>query len=261
MANTELEHLSYSSISLYLLCPRAWKFRYVEKVAVSTSPALVFGSAFHETIEEYIAKQATGDLDTGLSEIWERNWRAKLESEPDIDWGTESPDILAKDGKRILQTKEIVETLDELARNFDEKSSLEKFVSLRVPGVPVPVVGYIDIITADGIPGDFKTAARAWGADKAQNETQSLFYLAALNQEGDDRHGWRFRHYVFTKTAKPRVQVLEHRHTAEEVFWLFENIASVWRGIEAGVFPCRPGTWKCSPKYCEFWTMCRGKYV
>ena len=75
------------------------------------------------------------------------------------------------------------------------------------------MVGYIDVITADGIPGDFKTSARTWTVDKALNETQPLFYLAALNQIGVREVNLRFRHYVFVKTKTPQFQVIEHSHT------------------------------------------------
>ena len=49
-----LDHLSYSSISTWLMCPRSWKYRYLDRVPVPTSPALMFGSAFHNTVEEYL---------------------------------------------------------------------------------------------------------------------------------------------------------------------------------------------------------------
>ena len=37
------------------------------------------------------------------------------------------------------------------------------------------------------------------------------------------------------------------------------QIQKVWKGIEAGVFPENPSTWKCNPRYCEYWPICRGK--
>lgn len=40
-----VDYLSYSSVSTYLLCPKSWQFRYIDKVSVPTSPNLIFGSA------------------------------------------------------------------------------------------------------------------------------------------------------------------------------------------------------------------------
>ncbi len=51
----DLDHLSYSSVCTYLMCGQCWKKRYVDKIPAPTSPSLVFGGAFHETVEAYVA--------------------------------------------------------------------------------------------------------------------------------------------------------------------------------------------------------------
>jgi hypothetical protein len=90
---------------------------------------------------------------------------------------------------------------------------------------------------------------------------QPVFYLAALNQQGYALNPERrFKHYVFTKTKKPELQVIETTRTAGEMLWLLDMIRSVWEGIDRGAFPMNPGSWKCSPKYCEYWSICRGLY-
>ena len=127
-----------------------------------------------------------------------------------------------------------------------------------MPGVPVPVVGYVDVITRDGVPGDFKTVARMWAADKAAQEMQPLVYLAALNQAGDNSHNWRFRHYVITKNTRPTAKVFECQRSPVEVLTgLFPTIQQVWQDINAGRFPKVTSGWKCSEKYCEYWAQCQ----
>jgi hypothetical protein len=123
----------------------------------------------------------------------------------------------------------------------------------------VPVIGYIDLVGADGVPHDFKTSAFSWNSEKAAAETQPLFYLAALNQAGVQAHGYRFRHVVLVKTKTPQAQVIETQHRIGELFWLFEMIQAVWQGIEKGSFPPSPGAWSCTPKYCNHWELCRGR--
>lgn len=180
----------------------------------------------------------------------------------DVDWELETPEAFFNTGVRLLSTPEISNGILSISPKIrpDDSAAIETKVELMVPGVPIPIVGYIDIITADGVPGDFKTSARAWSADKAAGEMQPLFYLAALNQAGIPTPDWRFRHYVFTKTKTPTFTVHEHTHNPAQLMWLFKMIKSVWDGIEAGVFPLNPGGWKCQPAYCEFWALCRGKY-
>ena len=50
------EHLSYSSISTYLMCPKSWEYRYLIKPDAPTSANLIFGSAFHNAIEHALVK-------------------------------------------------------------------------------------------------------------------------------------------------------------------------------------------------------------
>ena len=227
-----------------------------------STPALLFGSATHQTIEDYIAGKATDNGQAAILRLWDRNWRSKLETETNVDWGADTPEQHYNEGIRILGSKDVLALVDGIRPKVDDAGLfMERKIQLRVPGVPVPIIGYIDIMTADGVPGDFKTSSTAWSDQKAKDELQTLFYLGALNQMGISVPKLAFRHYVITKTKTVKMQVIEHHHTWNEIFWLFQLIGSVWQGIERGVYPLNPNTWMCSPKYCSFWGQCRGKGV
>ncbi len=254
------EYLSYISISKYLSCAENWRRHYIAKEPTMSTPALVFGSAFHATIENYIEHKHKERTAPDIAELWNSNWRSKVEAEKNVDWGAEQPDDHHKDGLRIVTNKDVLALVDSIRPKVDDVGLfMERKITLNVPGVPVPIIGYIDIMTADGVPGDFKTASMAWSDQKAKDELQPVFYLAALNQLGVTVPRLAFRHYVITKAKTPKVQVIEHHHTWNEIFWLFELIRSVWRGIEQEVYPLNPGGWLCSPKYCSFWGNCRGR--
>lgn len=273
----ELDHLSYSSISTWQMCGASWKFRYIEKPPqVLTSTNLVFGSAFHGAIETFLVDRVTEEKPRSLLMCWNQSWEKEsttLDPETeerklrqDVDWGLDTPETLCNEGVRILSHPDVQQGILSIAPLAIWKAEkqievfIEQKVELKVPGVPIPIVGYIDIITADGVPGDFKTSSKSWSADKAEDEIQTLFYLAALNQAGFEVKDWRFRHYVFVKTKTPQFQMLEHTHNPAQLMWLFKMIQNVWKGIDAGVFPESPGSWKCNPKYCEYWALCRGKF-
>lgn len=246
-----IEHLSYSSISLYLDCPEAWRRKYIAQEPTKKTSALAFGSAFHGTIERMI--QST---QYDWASIWSEEFGKAFQ---DITWESgETPEQHYNEGVRLLSHEDVKTAI----QSIQPKSSdhIEKKVELRVPGVPVPVIGYIDIILADGTPADFKTSARSWTQDQSNNSLQTLFYLAAMNQMGFEVN-WRFKHFVFVKTKTPQVQVLEHSHTPGELFFLFEMIKRVWEGISKEFFPLNPTTWRCSEKYCDFFANCRGRYV
>lgn len=250
-----IDHLSYSAISLYQSCSRAYKFRYIEKVSTPVATALVFGSAFHDTVEAAICNPLA-NIGTTWSEMW-----GKRAAQDNIEWGAETPESLHNEGLRLLNDAGVRETILGLKPLYDdnEQPIVERKVSLQVPGVPIPVIGFIDMVRWDGVPCDFKTAARSWENGRAGNEMQPLVYLAALNQEGVT-HDWRFCHYVFVKTKKPQVQIIEHAHRPVEAFWLFDTIRNVWNAIQAGAFTENLSSWRCSAQYCEYWRWCRGKY-
>ena len=137
-----------------------------------TATALVFGSAFHATIEEAIKVMADGK-DVDLPMLWATKWDQKVAQEGAIDWGDETPADLHELGTRMLGKLDVSGSganRKEMASEFlskivplmnNGKPAIERKISLSVPGVPIPVIGYIDIITADGVPSDFKTASRA----------------------------------------------------------------------------------------------------
>lgn len=256
-----LESLSYSSINLYLTCAESWRRKYLLKQPQSSSIQLMFGGAFHASVEEYISDKAQGRARYSPTELFPYKWRACVERDgASVEWGTDTPEQHENEGIRILGTPEVQRLIDSINPYQDDQGPfIERKIELSVPGVPVPVIGYIDIVTSDGIPGDFKTSSTKWSQDKAEGEIQPLFYLAALHQAGRTVPGLKFRHYVITKTKKPEAQILEHSHTWAEVFWLYELIRRAWDGISREVFPVNPGAWLCSSRFCSAWSQCRGR--
>lgn len=248
-----LDHLSYSSITTYLMCPRSWRYRYILKEPTPTAPALLFGSAFHDAIESYIRSGRQLEL----VKHWSERWQATIAEEKAIAWGDDSPEAMCNVGVKLLSHPDVIGILDSIKPLPD---GLERKVELRVPGVPIPIIGYVDCIEEDGVPADFKTSAKSWSQEQANSEIQTLFYLAALNQAGVAiAPDLKFRHYVFLKTKTPQVQVWETTHTWGQVAWLFGLVQDVYHGIVMGVYPGNPGTWKCSARHCEYWHLCRGR--
>ena len=257
----ELDHLSHSSIALYQACARAWKFKYLDGLRGAKTPELAFGTAFHNAVEAFLVNKTLGIFEHSLIDLWLAAWHREA-AEGEIEWGLDTPEPYTNDGVRILGHPDVLNQLNGLAIRCDAQGPMiERKIELRVPGVPIPVIGYIDAVQSDGTPLDFKTSAKSWTPDKAAGEMQSLYYLAALNQAGDHSHNWTFTHLVFVKTRTPQVQMYTHMHRPGEVFWLFDMIQAVWQGITAGVFPPNPTSWRCSPRFCDGWTQCRGKYA
>ena len=147
-----------------------------------STPALVFGSAFHATIENYIEHKHKERTAPDIAALRDSNWRSKVEAEKNVDWGAEQPDDHHKDGLRIVTNKDVLALVDGIRPKVgDIGLFMERKITSNVPGVPVPIIGYIDIMTADGVPGDFKTASMAWSDQKAKEELQPVFYLTIIS--------------------------------------------------------------------------------
>jgi len=274
----ELQHLSYSSISAYLSCPAMWKFRYIDKLPTFGNANLFFGSVWHNTIEEYISISAKGT--DALVDIYRKRWDAQLEKEGErMTWNTDEEGANFTQGKTWITDKpnfaEPLKDFPSMAafldtvipkkrKNPGEKEKpliVEEFVSLNVPGVPIPIIGFIDVITDDDIPTDFKTSGKSWNAGRAEDEMQPLFYLAALSQAGIRVPGRMFRHVVFVKNKTGcKVQSFTTVHNMAKLLWLYRVIEGVWQAIEKEAFPVNPTGWQCSKYYCDYWASCRGKF-
>lgn len=262
-----LEHLSKSSIELYMDCGRAWAAHYRDGLRGPTSPALLIGSVFDKTLELYFRAKAIGQAPADLLALYSQCWleettgdRASL-----ISWSGELPQQVENVGARLVGSKLTAELLSRLDVLITETGpALQQRIELRVPGVPIPAIGFLDIVTADGVPGDFKTAGRAWGEGKARHELQPRLYLAALLQAGyvppkGPGGGYLFRHWIWTKTKEPRIQEIETEFSASEVFVAMDLVAEAWNGISKGVFMPNSGSWRCSGEYCQVWAQCMGR--
>ena len=252
-----IEHLSYSSISSYMTCGKAWKYRYIDKVQAPTSPTLITGSCVHDTVEEIVRTRTLGIEEPNITEFATQRLSERLSAAnlpvDGLDAETAENDVL-----RMVTDTNILSGIRNITAMVDDDGPMiERKVTLLVPEVDVPIIGYIDIILGDGTPADFKTSAKSWTQQKAEAELQPVFYLGAMGQMGIPVN-WDFCHLVMVKTKQPKFQVLQHNHRPEEIFRLFEQIQTVWKSMSANVFlPAAPGSWKCTPKCCEYWQICQ----
>ena len=251
-------HLSTSSISAYIMCPRRWMLRYVEKVETKMGVALIFGSAFHGAVE---AKIRGGEYsEKSFGQHWETAWAKQLEERGDnTRWGKTTPEAMNQLGLRMIGTESIQRAINSIVplRDKDGKPQIETFFKCIIPGVSIPFVGYIDVIEKSGLPADFKTAKGLWKTEKARIELQPAYYVYGMRRndfvlpEPVD-----FTYYVFTKQA-PKAQVVKTPVTRERIQWALEIARNVWHRIEAKAFtPASTMGWWCSEKWCDYWKEC-----
>jgi len=239
-----IDHLSYSQVAHYLSCQRSYRYKYVNEIPTAANDALLFGSAWHKMISKCLVDGGH----TPLDEIWS----GACAENPDV-----MPDELFELGLKMVSSHLV--TLQKLSA-YDEM--IDHYIEFSIPNVPVPIIGYIDMVADDRVPVDFKTASRKWTQAQADQSLQPTFYLAGLHYQGFLKASdfpAKFRYIIFTKTKTPDVQILETTRTASDIINMFTLVEACWQAIKNGTFlPTGAGSWRCSENYCDFWERCMG---
>lgn len=141
--NFPRDHLSYSSVSKYLQCPKRWHFDYVivpEKKKEGL--ALGLGSVYHSAIE---GLYTTGDFDNGKKLI--------------VDFASQNGRFAQKEIEKIgvcfeNYYRQIYPQYASRVERIEMKDKVE------IGGVGVPLEYRIDLVTTDGVLVDHKTVGR-----------------------------------------------------------------------------------------------------
>ncbi len=262
-------HLSYSSVNKFRSCPKSWKFRYIDGVRGKKSEALEVGSMVHEIIESFLLSPG----EKSLKEVYHDKLNSLIEEGEEENWPTihhknsfamEKTEF-STDSKnfiiQIMEGDELPAILKSYAPEVESESiAVESKIEFNVPGVEIPVIGYIDLLTSGGRIVDFKTSKTSWNQDKADKELQASFYATSLYMNGIVPYDQPvFVDYVvMVKNKTPKIQVLTTTRTAEDIQTVFNTTSEIWKSIQREAFFPNASSFLCSEKYCDAWSLCEG---
>lgn len=290
-----LEHLSVSSLQLYLKCPEKWRRRYLLHERESSTGAMLVGTAgwaaeavhYHRTIDGRPLEEADV-LDVYSDEF---DLQAELAAaRSGVDWQGEKPGTWKDQGAGAVRAYH-----EQVAPQV-LPVSVERQFRLRFPGVDWTFVGYIDLEALrvaelehgapvpigrvpGSRPGDVKIAGKRWTKavgpkpgkgqpdtrprvpiDDVHADVQVTSYLAARRAEGDPASGFDF--HVATRTQSPVAEVIPTSRTDAQLDQLLRDVWAIaaeiaWR-TELDHWHGAPfGAWWCSPRSCGFYSSCR----
>ena len=250
-------HLSASAITSYIDCGLNYKFGKIDRLVPEfTSDALVFGTVLHMVLESYYMLKKGGQIPTvkQIHELYENYWEYNAKDREDIQYaeGKDYQTYLTM-GKELLTVWH-----DKLPDDNFKVIATEVEFALNIPEVPVPVIGYMDLIEEDEagtiIITDFKSTGRSYSHDEIDKNIQLLIYQmgAKANWYPDRLILLRFDCLIKTKTPKFE-QYYTTRGEADERR-VIKKIQSVWKGITSGVFLPNDTSWKC--KGCAYKQVC-----
>lgn len=209
-------YLSASRLACYEWCPAEYEQRYMLKVPVRPTMEMVFGTAVHAGAEAHYRGH-----DDELTFL--RTWRASI---ADFDEPIQSnAKALTARGLELLA----------MVRELGFVGESEYRITMTVPGINTPFLGYIDL-WSEGHIVDFKTTAYGWSQTKADRQ---VFQPAIYAQAHSEVFGSipRFTYVVLSRAGGP-VQLVDGTRTPDQIIAAFDRAKEILRLIEARVFPC-----------------------
>lgn len=262
MMNGTVQHLSYSSASTLLRCPRQWKFRYVDKLPSSLSGQLVAGTVYHKGLAWLFSRKMVGVIPDKeeRQDITSSFWEEELSSGKIADeissvevekvfWGWKN--------NRATMKQKVMTMVDVYATTwlpkYKPKAVEKKYTKLLSCGVEL--LGYVDVVAerlfdSHDIIADHKWRGKAQPAIALNNDFQSTTYTILTGLEDTEFH-------EATAGAMLQLSVRPVHRSSDDCKWVEGLYADVWQQIQKGVFPPNPTGFLCSPTYCPYYSVCR----
>lgn len=172
-----VERLSATSLAEAAVCPEMFRQRRLLKYRDRTWLDGFLGSVHHSTIEENFRwKMDTGrdqSYDT-QQQVYMRSWQEKIDKDGEPEWKIH-PEKAMELGLKMIQSfhTEVAPHVNPLA--------VEEWFEEEIPGIPVPLVGKIDVETSSAI-NEFKTAKQKVSKPKPKWRFQGRIYQLIVNK-------------------------------------------------------------------------------
>lgn len=200
-----VDHLSFSSLSKWLQCPRSWWAKYVEKRDVAPSDAASFGSAFDQAISAKLGLIKPEEITKTVEGV-----------ESSVNFYMAQPWAWTKADSTQEQIAITPEQWETMAESIEAESEIH-----------APITGYIDLFRVEGIERqvvDIKTSSRAgWRTDWG---LQGMLYCLAK-----DAHRFEI-HLLATGKKVPSAHRYVFKPTVERLRWMMETLGCIAKQIK-----------------------------
>lgn len=242
----EIDHISHSQLNLYDMCPRAWQYRYIDKIYTPSSPALVEGDCYHRTLEyNFKYKMRTGeDIDINIiPDVFSKHWDDILDSS-EIDWGSANKMHVRDEGSALA-----CKYIEEIAPNI-QPTFVERWFEAEVAGVKF--VLRADLMDQNSAIIDHKTSGRRYTQKDTDNDLQASAIAYVIGKP------IIFYNHVAVKKRAPEIQILRTYRTQDDIDWWLDKATCTIELMRSGYYPPNITSWLCGDKYCGFYERCKG---
>jgi putative RecB family exonuclease len=252
-------HLSASAIADYMECSLSYRLSRIDKIKPEfKSDSMELGSCVHLSLADFHQERLMGTIMTleQLQERFKYHWTLRAFENTEIKYKQENSfESLLKQGKLLLKI---------YYENFSNDNTIlaiEEPFRFMIDGLPVPIVGVIDLIEEDQagniIITDFKTPAKSpTELDVRKNPQLTLYHLASKSN-GYKNRNIKLKLDCLIKTKTPQFKPYYTERNDWDELKIIKKIKEVWGSILKGIFIPNDTSWKCAECYyqtaCENW--------
>jgi len=251
--------LHASDLRTLSMCPMRYFYRRVEGIIAPPGVALVVGSTVHRSVEHdmrtKLEEKKLADAEV-LTDLAVEALKEKFKEGVALD---EDEKKVGEKATRAEAEKKVVRLSllhhDEAAPGIEPLYVERKWV-IKMKGYPMDLAGQIDVQELDLSVDDAKTAGRT-PPKTAADTSQQLTMYALATKVTDGKLPPKVRLHNLVDLKKPKLVTYESTRDEEDVTILLRRVQAAVQLIEKGVwFPCDPGDWCCSPRWCGYWDRC-----
>lgn len=269
-ANRIPSSVSPTQLRAYSWCPLAYRYRFRDHLRCPPTPESLLGSALHAMMEVNFRfkRKAHDDLPIeALEEVFDGIWDRDLPAESDGSrFSREEFDVARELGYTMIGFFRRT-----VALNIKPHLVEHRF-KFMMDGVPVPIIGQVDLVDTSGTVIDHKTAGSLYDKNYLQHDLQLFCYSLGYTLV---REGMRLREGqipsarrlspvrvdVILRSPTPELQQLFRSYSDVDIESISANIRFLASGIISNDFEPfwsrdeQDDAWrKCAS--CDFETVC-----
>jgi hypothetical protein len=248
------------------MCPRRFKYQYIEKKPGVLTSRLVAGTVYHNTLALALNHKKLGlpldhnDIESAFNDFWAHELEDKVIRDEDgvpqieatmVDWGKDDPEELKSNATRLAQKYNhlYVPKLNPIEVEFER--------NINVEGVPIPITGRLDLELSDRVV-DHKFKGNALQKAALERDMQSMFYALLKGPPLIMEYHQAIEHMAWVKfPIDAGLVIATVTRTAGDVEWIKQLLREYWKQIENEIFPPNPTGYLCSIDWCPYYVDCK----